>query len=243
MAKVDLEKYKAAWQHEAVFEEDKLSQKQVAGFLRAASKDTLTLFKRSLIFDIVLKAILLTLFIPLIFWMPYSGSWMGIVLLLVLIHAGGIAWQVRTIRKIPQVDRGGQPVLDVLRSYIAYYYQHYYASIFVAAISSSLLFLVGSLHYFYFKYGEVPAPAIDDLLVLGTGLLLSFALSVVAQLWQNNFRMRQLETRVEEIEADTLTERSMEQYRSRRARNIILISIALLAGVLLLVYFIYQFID
>ena len=110
----------------------------------------------------------------------------------------------------------------------------------VSALSSTFVFLIGSLYYLYFKYGKIPPVAWDDLLVLGVGLVLSFAISAVAQVRQGNFQIRQLEERVEEIEAQTISTGSLAQQRRERRRNLILIGIALVVGLFLLLCFLFQ---
>ena len=159
---------------------------------------------------------------------------------MVLAPGGGIGWQLRTRRLIPRQDPGARSTLDLLRQYIAFYYRHYYRALLVMAGSSVFFFLIGSLYYLYFKYGDIPPVRWDDLLVLGIGLVVSFSLSAVAQVWQGNFQIRQLEERVQEIGEQSLSTRSLEIQRNQLLRNAVQIGMALIVGLLLLLYFICQ---
>ncbi|TNE62190.1 MAG: hypothetical protein EP344_05250 [Bacteroidetes bacterium] len=242
MAKIDLDKFKTAWQQGSPTAGPLLTDREIQTFMHATSKHILVRFRRGLVFDIGFKAVLLAFALVLAFLMPCTTGWLVFCAIVVLLLGGGIGWQLRTLRQIPRQDPGARSTLDLLRQYIAFYYRHYYRAMLVMAGSSVFFFLTGSLYYLYFKYGGIPPVHWDDLLVLGIGLVLSFSLSAVAQIWQGNFQIRQLEERVQEIGEQSLSADSLDTQRSKMLRNAVLIGIALIAGLLLFLYLIYQYI-
>ncbi|MCB0847043.1 MAG: hypothetical protein KDE26_27520 [Bacteroidetes bacterium] len=240
MDHIDLDKYKEAWKKEPHFEEKKLSQAEISGFLKSASRNILALFKKGIIFDIIFKFVLLISLFVLIYLVPHSIASIYLILFLGLITILGIGWQIYILRQIPEEHPSEQTVLEILHKYLGFYHKKYIHSIFIGALSSSLFFLIGSIYYYYFKYEGIPNMQIDDFMVLGIGLVLSYSLSAIAQITQHNFRIKQLELRVKEIEEDTITEQSITNYRSAKLRNVLLTGIALGIGLLLFIFLIYK---
>ncbi|HMQ59418.1 MAG TPA: hypothetical protein PKE06_02065 [Flavilitoribacter sp.] len=237
---IDLEKYKTAWQLESPPTGRPLTDREIHALMRATSKHILVRFRRGLVFDLIFKAVLLVLAVVLAFRMPFTPGRPAFYLIAAALLIGGMGWQLRTLRRIPRQDPGALSTLDLLLQCIAFYYRYYYRVIPVMAGSGAFFFLIGSLYYLYFKYGDIPPAGWDDLLVLGIGLALSFVLSTVAQVWQGSFHIRQLEERVREMEEHSLSARSLETQRTQMIRNTVLTGIALIIGLLLFLYLIYQ---
>ena len=158
-----------------------------------------------------------------------------------MLTVAGIIWQVIILKKVPNRNQANQNSLDILRKYISFYYKHFISSIFVGALSNSLFIFIGSLYYLYFKYQKIPHFSINDIVVMGIGLALSFVIGAIVQLKHNKFHIIQLEKSLKEIEENTISEESIEKYKSRKLKNIIIIAFSILAGLLLLIFFIYKF--
>ena len=240
MTPIDLEKYKAAWKNEQGFNEKTLSETEVQHFMQSASKHIATLFKKGLVFDIVFKLVLLVSFVVLAFLVRNQPSGIFVATFFILIIIAGIVWQFRVFKKIPNTNGSSQNLRGLLLNYLDFYNKSYISAIFVGALSSTLLFLGGSLFYLIFKYHEIPRFQIDDSIVLGIGLVLSFVLSAFAQIKQNNFHITQLEDILKDIDERKITEQSIKRYRNKKLRNIILIGIALIVGILLLLFFTFK---
>ena len=240
MKNVDLEKYKSVWKNERSFDERKLSENEILKFMKSSSKSIVSLFKRGLIFDIIFKIALLVSLVFLFFIIPNQNSFKYLSIFIILIDIIGIVYQMNVLNTILHNNKESQSVADKLHDYIDFYHNRYIKSIYIGALSSSLLFLTGSIYYFYFKYQELPKFEIDDFVVLSIGIFLSYGLSAFVQLKQNNFRIKQLEKSLKEIDENTFTEQVAESYKSRRIRNILFISILLCIGLLLLIFLLYQ---
>ncbi|MCP4977568.1 MAG: hypothetical protein GY931_15555 [Maribacter sp.] len=240
MANIDLEKYKAVWKNERSFDEKKLSQTQIYEFTTSVSKNIVTLYKKGMVFDIVYKLTLLIALVILVFLTVDQTSSLYVNLFIIALTITGIVWQITILNKIPNKNQADKNFLDILRSYIGFYYKYYITSIFVAALSNAIFFLIGSFYYLFFKYQQIPYFDIDDIIVMGIGLVLSYGIGVLVQIKQNKFHVNQLEKCLNEIEESTITEHRIETYRIKRNRNIFLISIVLLVGLFLLIFLTYQ---
>ena len=78
-------------------------------------------------------------------------------------------------------------------------------SLYVGALSNSLIFLSGSLYYFYFKYGEIRPLDLTDYLVFGGAILIAYVLGAAVNLAAMKFQVRQLESCLQEIDEDKKT--------------------------------------
>jgi hypothetical protein len=238
MKSIDIEKYKSAWQNVKSIDDRKLSENEISRFMNSSSKSFLKLFRRGLIFDIGFKTSLIFSIVFLFFLMPNQISILYVNLTMLLIASLGIVWQMKVLLKVPNNKIDSPSIIDNLRDNISFYYKYYINAIYVGALSTTLFFLIGSIYYFYFKYHEIPPFQPDDFIVMGIGIILSFGLSALAQLKQNKYSIYQLEKSLKEIEEKNFTEQSVKSYKSSRLKNIILISLFILAGLLLLIYLI-----
>ena len=109
----------------------------------------------------------------------------------------------------------------------------------IGAVSSSFFFIVGSMYYLLFKYGEIRRFAIDDIIVLGLGIALSFGLAAWAQLKQNGAHIAELESLLSDIDDDCLNPNRLLRYHKNRRRNVVAISLLLLTGLALFLIFLF----
>ena len=240
MSHIDLEKYKSSWNKESAFEENILSAKVVSKFMHASSKNLLSMFKKGLLFDIVLKSILFIAVLILLVLVSEQTKVIYISLIIKALILISIGRQFSILKKLPVKHPEPKNAMQQLNSYITFYYNHYIYSIFNSALSSILVFIIGSMYYFHFKYGILPALEIDDIIVLFLFIIIGFGLSFYAQFILTKFHVNQLKDCVKEIETNTLTENTVQTYRKNKLRNLLLISVLFVVGLLLLIYLIYQ---
>jgi len=238
MENLDLNKYQLAWKNEKSFQAEKLSEIEIQNFMKSASK-IVAQYKRSLVFDIVFKSILLISFLVLIFLLKNQSIAILTNSFFVFIATIGIIWQTKVSKRADKISVTKEHLKDLLRAYIDFYNGLYVKSIFVNALSSTLFFLNGSLFYLYFKYEHIPTFELDDFIVLTVGIILSYGVSAFAQIKQNEYQIKQLESCLVEIEENTINASSIKKYRTNRIKNIVTIGIALIIGVIIFLYLIF----
>ncbi len=240
MEEINLDKYKSAWKSEESFLEEKLSRERIVKFMQSASKNISGLFRKSLIIDIAIKLALTVSFGVLLYL--YAGQYriLGIPAVFILITLLCIVFQIKVLKKIPDVNNTDQNLKSLLYSYIDFYTGKFVPSLILTSLSGSLLFISGALYYFYYNYGTIRSLQYDDYLVFGTIIVVSFLLSAFIQIKNFRFHIRQLENSLNEIELGTISESKLKHYEKLNKRNLILYSVIVFVGLLLLVLLLFR---
>jgi len=240
MKAIDLDKIKAAWKNENSFDDKRLSLEEIEGFLSRKSKDISQLFRKGLIFDIVLKGVIGLSLVGIIVLFKNDLPLILVCLGILLLIAWAIRFQWLMAGKIPKAGASDPTVRIVLEDKINFYHQRYIKSLYVGALSNALLILSGMIYYFYFKYGEIRPFQWDDYLVFSAAIIIGFALGAYAQIAQHNFQIKQLESCLNEIDEDAISRLTLKEQRNRNRRLILMFLIAIICGLLLLAYFIFR---
>lgn len=240
MKKIDLEKYRSAWKKEQGFSSYKLSDSDIKKFLQASSGNINKLFKTGLSIDIAFKSLLAISFGGLIAVFVDHGIIISLNAALMVLSIGGIIFQIITFRKIPENGHPLQNLRNSLKIKIDFYNTRYIKSLLVGALSNSMFFLSGSMYFFYFKYGEIRPFQLDDYIVFGSAIILSFALGAFFQIKQHNFQIRQLENCLKDIDENTMYEHNLRNIKNRKMKNMIIAAITVILGLLLLSYFLFN---
>jgi len=235
-----MESMKSAWKKEQGFENFTLSQSDIEKFLYKNSKDITQLFKKGLGFDVVLKSIVGASLVGLIFLFIENRQVTIAITAILLLILWGIWFQVRMYRRIPQSGMSEPDIKSSLEKKVRFYRQRYVKSLYMGALTNSLIFVSGSLYYFYFKYGEIRSMDLEDYLVFGTAIIIAFVIGAAAQLAQHNFQIKQLESCLQEIEEERITELTIKQHRMRKRRLFFIALIVFVCGLLLLAYFVFR---
>jgi hypothetical protein len=236
MIEMDFDKYKAAWKSEQGFAKNTLTEADIQGFLKRRSKEIYKLFKKGLIFDIVLKSVIGASFIVLSI-MVFSS--MKIVVISSLMIVGIIAasfFQAGMLNKIPYADYAEDNLRKVLEGTISFYKNKYIRSLYVAALSNTLFIISGMLYYFYFKYGELRPFETDDYVVFGLVFIISFVFGAFMQIKLHNFHIRQLEQCLTEIDENIINELTIKRQNRRRGQLFLIFLLAIICGLLILAF-------
>ena len=236
---MDLDSLKKAWKNEGSFEDRRLSEAEIDKYLRNKSKDISGLFRKGLIFDMVLKSIIGLSLAGLFFLLNSKESFViqGAAILFIL---WAIRYQWLMIARIPETSSSDPVIKTTLERKIKFYRSHFIKSLYVGAASNSLFILSGMLYYFYFKYGEIRPFQWDDYLVFGMTMILGFALGAYAQIKQHSFQVKQLESSLQEIDEELISTLSLRDQRNRKRRLVLAFVLALICGLLLLAYLIFR---
>lgn len=238
MEDLDLYKYQLAWKKEKSFQVEKISEIEIQNFMKSTSR-IMGQYKRSLLFDIGFKGILLISFLVLFFLLKNQPIAILAITLFIFIAVLGIIWQSKVYKRADKISVKKEHLKDLLKAYFDFYTGQYIKSIFVNALSSTLFFVSGSMFYLLFKYEQIPIFELDDFIVLAIGIIFSYGVSAFAQIKQNDYQINQLESCLVEIEENTINASSIKKYKTNRIKNIIAIGIALITGVIIFLYLIF----
>lgn len=234
----DIDSLKSAWKREKGFDSPSLSESDIEKFLQKKSKGITHTFKTGLTLDVILKSLIGISLIGLAILFagnPRISLYMFALLALIL---WSLWYQVRMYRNIPS-DESSEPVVRrSLENRIHFYHKKYVKSLYIGALSNALIFVSGSLYYFYFKYGEIRALDLTDYLVFGGATLIAFIVGAAANLGQMNFQVKQLESCLQEIDEDSLSELTLKEHKNKKRRLFFISLLALICGLLLLAYLI-----
>ena len=235
-----MDSLKSAWKNEQGFENKSLSESDIQHFLQQKSRDITQLFRKGLIFDVVLKSLVGISLIGII--ILFTGNLKMVVALAAVL--GVLLWtiwfQIKMYRNIP-IESISPPVIRTsLENRIQFYRKRYMKSLYIGALSNVLIVVSGSLYYFYFKYGEIRPMDLTDYLVFGTAIILAFLLGAVVQIAQHNFQVRQLESCLKEIDEDSMTVLTLKEQRNKKLRLFFVALTAVVLGLLLLAYLIFR---
>jgi len=237
MQELELNKYLLAWKNEKSFQEEKLSDIEIQSFMKSASKIEFQ-FRWTLLFDIVIKSVLLvSVFILITLFIDQSGAVFSNTFLLFL-TAFGIYYQTKVYKSLVKISVSEENLKNLLSVFVDFYTGQYFKSVFISALTSTLFFLIGSQYYLYSKYGKIPILKSDDFVVIGLGIILSYGVSIFAYIWQNNNQVRQLKSCLVEIEEETISHASIIRFKRNKLKMIFLTAVVLIIGLLAFLYFI-----
>lgn len=240
MKESDLEKLKDAWKKKDLSETSakELNAEKINSFISGKSKSLSASFRNGLLFDIVLKSILVGTLIILVILSNMVDSILfpaisvGVTTFILLLM------QVLVFVRMPHIDLGESDLKQILGTELSYYRKKYKLSLFITAASSTLFFITGSLYYFFFKYGGVRRFDIDDMLVFGIAVIFSYVISYAAQSWNFNFGMDQLQKCFDEIDQENFEEIEAGMKKQKLRKNITML-LLLASGMTLLTIFLF----
>jgi len=237
---MDLEHMKTAWKKEKSFEDKSLTEADIKAFLHKKSRDISRLFSVGLTFDIAYKGIIGLSFLGIL--LLFSGN-QHIILMVAAILLGlicTIIYQWRLIKRVPGTGASDPVIRTTLENKVLFYHEHYIKSLYVGALSNSLIILSGMFYYLYFKYGEIRPFQWDDYLVLAVAIVIGFFVSAIAQRAQFNFQIKQLESCLQEIDEDTITTHTIREQQNKKRQMIRLLLLAIICGLLVLAFLIFR---
>ena len=232
-----LEKLKSAWQkNQDVGGKNQLDEEVIMEFLKGQSNDIAALFRKGLVFDFILKSALILSFIGLLFIYQTNASILGLNIVLIAATAVLLFVQTKYYKLIPGLGSLDANIKDILESEIEFFNKKYIKALYIGALSNPLLFLSGMMYYFYYKYGTIRPLDGEDFIVFSIGILLSFVIAAVAQVKQTRFQIGQLETSMNDLDEESMTELKIKQMKNQQVRVLIAAVISIALGLLVLSY-------
>jgi hypothetical protein len=237
MNEFNFEKYRSAWKDEGSFGNRSLCRDEIDAVLNRESKDTSRQYRVGLVTDMVIKGVGAAALLGLL-WLFRDNpavSWLNTIVLAFTLFLVFVQW--KTYLDIPPATLAGTDLRHCLQAFIRFYREQFVRSLYVAAVSGSLVFYIGILYYSWFRYGGIRPLDSEDYAVFITGLLLAFGINAVAQRWQFGFHVRELEACLREIDAETLSEQKLRKQRFRQLKVRLMWLVWAVLGILVLAYF------
>lgn len=232
-----LKKYRTAWQKQSINESDQLKEAQIMDFIMNQSKSITTGYRRSLVFDICFKAVLLMSFLVLAYLLRANSNLVVLNIILMTISGGLLVLQSKHFRQTRVYVQPEHAMKEFLENSIAYFNKKMKRAIYLAALSNPLFFLCGSLFYFYFVYGTVRPLDLQDYLVFSSCVVLSFLIAAFAQIQQHIFQVKQLEACLNDLD-DAKMNLLVTKKRKRQGLVMFLLWVGLLLfGLIAMSYF------
>ena len=145
-----LQKYKNAWQRQsqAQIETNQLKEKQIMDFISSQSNSIAAGYRRSLVFDMCLKTVLLVSFLLLAYLLNTNSNLVVLNAFLAIATGSMLVLQSKFYREASTTEVRESAIRDFLERNIAYFNRKFTKAIFMVASSSPLVFLSGSMFYF-----------------------------------------------------------------------------------------------
>lgn len=233
--------YQAAWKNEASFKDEKLKKEDIQLYMNSSSRSLVSQFRKSIMLDIGLKTLLLMAAIIPFFTFDLQTKLFFILVTLSVLMLAGIIHQFMVLHKIPDGMLTDANIQEWLNRLCTFYNKHFVKSLLNSACSSPLFFIVGSMHYLQFKYGGLRPLHLDDFIVLGLGIILSFSLSAITQIKNGNRSIHEIESSLEAIKNDEFKAIDLLFIRNKRRKNILIVSLAFISGLLLFIWLVSRY--
>jgi len=218
------------------FSQKTYSENDINKFKMKKSADFSKALNTSIIVDFAFKGLLVLSMLVLI-WL-YNASFPVVLILVLLIGAFMyILTQEYSIReKFRALDDLSKELGAVLKARIQFYHTHFPTLKWMIALSNALFVWVGSLFYYFAKYGTYKMEDLTDVLVSVGIIGMAFIISYYAMTFQYKYYIHELNECLTEL-SDEQSTSLMIKRQSRRKMVFILIAIlAIIIGALLFGY-------
>lgn len=239
MEKDILEKFKQSWKNgiDKILTDQSISEIEIKNYLNMRSKNITRLYKKGIWTDIGLKGLIFASFSVLV--ILYLGNFKIILFNTVLIASCLllIFFQRKILKSVKKMEQAIVNLKQSLSDNITFFNKKYIRSVFIAALSSPLIFISGMMYYFYYKYGYIRPLDATDFVVLGIAVILAFIISFLSQLYQFKFHINQLEECLNDLTEEKITAQTLKRQKAKRLLLLSATVLALTFGLLLLLYF------
>lgn len=238
MKEITLEQYRKSWKEENRFDEVFFSENDIQEFMKSSSSDLRNSYYRNIIFDLILKTILL-LSLLLVMFLVESSKAVFFIGVLLIISFIAILWLWRFYQIILRMDYKVGPTKSVVLHHLEIH-RIYIKSVFVIALTAPLTFISGSIFYLYLKYASFPEFHYDDFIVLFGGANIGYFLSLFSHMKQAKSGARLWETCLSELQNELPSMEVVTAYRKKRLHSNVMMLLIYLLGMAILLYILWR---
>lgn len=223
--------------HEKLSRKDILSKEEINILQKKKSRDVNQALKKDFWFDIVFKAIIAGVYFYTI--SLYTGN-VAVVLFssaMIAVMAGSALYLYNQTKKLKATRQVDAELYRVLKHKLTYFKTGYRKAVQLLSLSSPLTVMAAILIYFHSKYNGFRPMEMEDWLVFGTIVLISYMLSFTVLSIRHRQYIRELEAYMGEIDESTLESIRSNEKRSKRFQMILILLILLGVVAGMAVYF------
>lgn len=217
------------------------SEKEIKDIKMKTSLDFSRSISKSIVFDYVLKSILIAGMLWLILIYKSNTS-------LFLTLCGLIGFSIYLLFKevnirseLLKIEDYTQELSSVLKSKIQFYNKYFPALKFMMAFTNSLLVWVGSMFYSYSKYGLYRIEDFTDIAVAFLMVSLAFGISYFAMSYQFKINILDLEESLMNLDDLGAASTKIEAQQRRKKNFKVAMIIAVIAGIALFLFFLISY--
>jgi divalent metal cation (Fe/Co/Zn/Cd) transporter len=214
------------------------SEKDINKFKMKKSIDLTRSLQKSLLFDVAFKGILIAAVVLLIVLYQTNA-----IMITALIMVSGISLLFMYFENIARkqffdLDNYSKDLQSVLHEKITFYKHSFPKIKWMVAFTNALFVWIGSLFYFYNKYGYYRIESVADILVSAIMVSLAFGISYVAITFQYKYYIQELEECLTDLNDEQAAAVVIANQQRRKKLITIGAILAIIIGLVLLIFFI-----
>jgi Ca2+/Na+ antiporter len=221
----------------------KYAENDIKRFKMEKSQDISRAINNSIILDFVLKGLLIIALMALAWFYHSSIIMLGVFVLLALCSVYFIFRELSIRKALADTTDYRQEVNTFIGGKIKFFRKHFPPLKWMLAFTSALFVWVGSLFYFYFKYGRYRLDDPDDVLVAVLMVALAYGISWLAYNIQFGINIRELEENLKLMEEEENAPAMLEAMKKRSRRILAAKIIFFVVGLALFVFLLLSFLQ
>ncbi|MCK3685829.1 hypothetical protein [Maribellus sp. YY47] len=232
------EKLKAMWSKaEKLAGASGYESPSIEQFISGRSNDSAQKIKNMIIFDIVLKALVLAVLVVdfVLFWGTFNVMVVtaaGTVMLIPLLF-----YQKKLLTRFILTADNGQTTRDKLASMLTYLKTRFFTTLLLVAVTYLFGFIAGSLAYFYTAYGYVRQLDGVDVIVFISFIFIGILFNFLVNRAQVNYHIKHLEACLSDLNENSLAlvSENIELQRKHDRLSKFLLAMVFVVGLIMLV--------
>lgn len=234
----EFDRFSSAWKKSASADSQHkiYHEKDINTFKMKSSTDFSRTLNNSIIFDIIHKSILI-LAMLLLLWFFRTDLFIVLAIILLTCLSIFLIFQERSIKlEFRKIDDYTKDVSTTISEKIRFFRSHSMSLQWMMAFTNGLLVWVGSLFYFYSKYGYYRIDDLADVIVNLLMVSLAIGISFYSYNYQNRFNLLELEENLADLDDEGAAAIHMQNQTRRKRRMKIVLILLSIVGLLSLLY-------
>ena len=231
-------KYAKAWNKAdlAARSQKVYSEKEIKNIKMKTSQDFSKTINNSIVFDYVHKGILILGMFLLVGFYRTSTPILIVLFALIALSILLIYKEFRIQKQLKRSDDFTKELSDVIRLKLQFYKEKITPLKLMLAFTNSLFVWVGSMFYFYSKYGYYKIDDIDDKVVAFLMVAVAFVGSYMISNWHLNVKVMELEDSLENLDDTESATLQLQLWKRKKRRQKIMMIIFGIVGFLLFAF-------